>query len=273
LKGEICVIIRVYNRMSDLEECINAIRKYWKENNYYVVVVSNGKNKGNIVSESVREKADKVVELEENAGHLKGNSQLLMEGIKYIPKECKYSVILEADTWIFTDSIINKYIKKMEKEKAVWASAEWIERKWTLGLDIAIIETEFLNKNKKIFDFSIHPEGYVCNYIKDKNEKFIYIKENMPVHIPKAMRWIYNADKGRIRLFPKAKMVTHHIEELKGEIEEKKYLANVCCDENIFKEVEWKKKSKEYIKMKIYIFLAEIFPKSSWIKRKKREKI
>lgn len=271
LNREICVIVRVYNRISDLNECVSAIRNYWKKNSYKIVIVGNGKEKGYVVPDNIRDMANIVVELDKNAGHLKGNSQLLKEGIKYIPEECKYTVILEADTWIFTDEIIDQYIGRMENEGAVWASADWIDRKWSLGLDIAVVKSEFLKKNEEIFDFTIHPEGYVCNYIMDCKEKFIYIKENMPVHIPKSMRWLYNAYTGRIRSFPKAKMVTHHIEDLKNGIEEKKYLANVCCNKKIFKETEWKKNSIEYFKIRGYIFLAEVFPKSAWLKKKKRE--
>lgn len=272
MNKKICVIVRVYNRITDLHECIAAIRNYWKKNSYHIVIVGNGKDKGFVIPENIKEMADRVIELDENAGHLKGNSQLLKEGIKYIPAECRYSVILEADTWIFTDEIIDSYIEKMEREEAVWASADWIDRKWSLALDMAVVKTEFLKKNEKIVDFTLHPEAYVCNYIMDKREKFIYIKENMPVHIPKSMRWIYNAYTGRIRSFPKAKMVTHHIEDLKNGIEEKKYLANICCNEEIYIDTKWKEGTIEYLKINIYILLAKIFPKSSWIKKKKREK-
>ncbi len=76
-----CVLIRVYNRMQDLEICVEAIRKYWKSRNYFLLVVSNGLSDGYKVPESVKKSADHVVEISKNAGHQKGNSQLLLHGI------------------------------------------------------------------------------------------------------------------------------------------------------------------------------------------------
>ena len=68
---------------------------------------------------------------------------------------------------------------------------------WTLALDIAIIEKNSLINNKEILNFSIHPEAFVCNYLLDRKEKFIYIKEHMPVHRPNMIKRIYNGYGGR----------------------------------------------------------------------------
>lgn len=45
----------------------------------------------------------------------------------------------------------------------------------------------------------------------------------MPVHRPNMIKRIYNGYGGRIREFPKAKMVTHHIEDLEKWNINKKY--------------------------------------------------
>ena len=141
---KISILVRVYDRLEDLEICLKLIRDNWKVNDYEVIAISNGKSKGYILTESIRNNCDKIIELEKNDGHLLGNSQLLKEGVKQIRLDSSYVVILEADTWIYDDKIISKYIEKMEETNSVWASAEWIKKYWTLALDIAIIEKNFL---------------------------------------------------------------------------------------------------------------------------------
>lgn len=265
---KITVLIRVYNRLEDLEVCLELIRKNWKRNDYEIIAVSNGRTKGYILNDDIKRKCDKVIELEENAGHLLGNSQLLKEGLKKISLDSEYVIILEADTWIYDDEVIDRYIKRMEIEKAVWASAEWIKKYWSLALDIAIIKKDFLIKNINILDFSIHPESYVCNYLMGRNEKFLYIKENMPVHRPNMIKGIYNGYGGRIREFPKAKMVTHHIEDLEGGIQTKKSIANKVFNKRYF---DIEEKSKFNIKrMEFILLLIRICPNSSWVRGKKK---
>ncbi len=266
---KITVLIRVYNRLEDLEVCLDLIKKNWNKNEYEIIVVSNGKSKGYILNDDVKRKCDKVIELEENAGHLLGNSQLLKEGLKEINKDSEYVIILEADTWIFNDEIINKYVNKIKTEKLVWASAEWIKKYWSLALDIAIIDKNFLINNKEILNFSVHPECYICNYLKDKNFGFTYIKENMPVHRPNLIKKLYNAYGGRIREFPYSKMVTHHIEDLKNGIITKKSIANEIFGVkyfNIDERVEINNRNLKFI-----FFLLKICPNSSWIKKKKKK--
>lgn len=268
---KISILVRVYDRLEDLEICLKLIRENWKINDYEVIAISNGKSKGYILTESIRNNCDKIIELEKNDGHLLGNSQLLKEGVKQIRLDSSYVVILEADTWICDDKIISKYIEKMEKNNSVWASAEWIKKYWTLALDIAIIEKNFLINNKEILNFSIHPEAFVCNYLLDKKEKFIYIKEHMPVHRPNMIKRIYNGYGGRIREFPKAKMVTHHIEDLENGISTKKSIANEIFNKKYFDTGEKSRFSRK--KIKFILFLIRICPNSSWFRRKKKRNL
>lgn len=268
---KITVLIRVYNRLEDLEICLDLIKKNWNKNEYEVIVVSNGKSKGYLLNNKIKEKCDKVIELDENAGHLKGNSQLLKEGLKEVREDSEYLIILEADTWIFNDEIIDKYIKKMKIEDIVWASAEWIKKYWSLALDIAIVDRNFLVSNKEILNFSIHPECYVCNYLIEKKLNFVYIKENMPVHRPNLIKKIYNAYGGRIREFPYSKMITHHIEDLENGITTKKSIANEIFGIKYFDVDEKIHVSNR--KLKMLLFLIKICPNSSWFKKKKKKKI
>ncbi len=77
----ITILIRVYDRLEDLKICIEAIRKHWNLNEYYILVVSNGKAGGFLIPENIKKISDKVIELPTNSGHIKGNSQLLSRGI------------------------------------------------------------------------------------------------------------------------------------------------------------------------------------------------
>lgn len=265
---KVSVLIRVYDRLEDLDICLELIKKNWTKNRYEVIVVFNGKSKGYILNNEIKEKCDKLIELEENAGHVLGNAQLLREGLKEIDLNSEYVIILEADTWIFTDEIIDKYIIKMDKENFVWASAEWIKNRWSLALDIAIIEKNFLINNKEILNFSVHPEAFVCNYLLERKEKFLYIKEHMPVHRPNMIKKLYNGYGGRIREFPKAKMVTHHIEDLEKGILTKKSIANEIFGLRYF-DVDIKINVNSR-KLKLLLFLMKICPNSSWLRKKKK---
>jgi hypothetical protein len=267
----VSVIIRVYDRMEDLIVCVENIRTYWNNYNYYVIVVSNGKSDGFEIPQSVKNAADCVIELEENHGHLKGNSQLLLSGIKHLPADSSYTIILEADTWIFSDALIDKYIKILDHSKSVWASSEWVKKYWSVGVDFAIIKTDFLVNNTRIFDFNTprEPESYVCTYLLDSEKSFVYIKENMPVHIPKSMRFIQNRFGGRFRSFPFSKMVTHHIEDLEEGIRTKKLLANYCVGKKMYPLGNSFIIRIEFYKLVVQRFFAIIAPQSSWLRKKR----
>ena len=232
---QIAVIIRVYNRLDDLNACLSIIKNTWTKHSYYIIVVSNGISDGYSISNDIRNNANIVYEINENKGHLSGNSQLLQAGIPLIPKYCDFTIILEADTWIYKDKIIDKYVNKLSKSTAVWASADWIAKYHSLALDFAIIKTKFLQFNTDIFSFRKKAECCVCNYLKENNYDYMFIKEAMPVHYPKLMKIFYNPDKGRTRIFLKIPMITHHIEDLKYGILEKKIIANFVFKKEFFK--------------------------------------
>lgn len=76
---KICLLIRVYNRIEDLQCNLEIIRRTWSKYDYYVLVVSNGVSSGFTLSSEIYQLSDEVVILEENVGHLNGNSQLLLK--------------------------------------------------------------------------------------------------------------------------------------------------------------------------------------------------
>ncbi len=232
---KIIVIIRVYDRIEDLKYCLQVIRKTWLANDYNICVVSNGKSAGYTITEDILEYADRSIILENNIGHLKGNSQLLLAGFDNVEiSSYDYCVILEADTWLYTDKIITKYTEQMENTGAVWASAQWYDRFYSLATDFAIIKADFLSDNRAIFDFSTFPECYVCNYLLDNGYKYITIKENENVHIPGYLKaWPFTY-KGRFCVFPRSRMITHHIEHLNGGMLEKKSIFNSIAKNHFF---------------------------------------
>lgn len=266
---KLAVLIRVYDRIEDLKYNLQIISDTWKENDYYIIVVSNGKKNGyDILPESIPH-IDKLVILDENAGHRKGNSQLLMEGAKYIPDDCKYTLILEADTWVHGDSIQSKYTKLLsEKANAVWASADWYDKYYALATDFAIIKTKYIKDNPGIFDFELFPECHITNFLRDTDVEFIWIKENMPVHVPSYIRYGYpyipNIKEGRFYVFPKSLTVTHHIEFLKGGMNQKKRYFNILAGYDYFSEVKSGNKTWNRFKMKFWIGLSKCFIKRSW---------
>lgn len=271
MKKNIAVIIRVYNRVDDLKYNVQIINDLWKENNYEIYIVFNGKDKGYSLDSSIKEKVAKIITLDKNAGHLEGNSQLLLEGMNNIEIDLfDYLIILEADTWLMGDQLITKYINKMNQLNAVWASNEWVESRHTIGLEFAIIEAKFISKYyKEIFTFTTRAEAWVMEYLMNIGEKYIFIKEIMPVHRPSIIKSIYNADLGRLRVFPLGNMVTHHIETLEGGMERKKELADIVYGHNYFSNHSNNKLNIKYILYSILGLSMKVIPKSSWFKKKK----
>ena len=268
---KIAVLLRVYNRIEDLKICVELIRKNWIIHDYYVIIVTNGVNDGFIISDETAKKADFVYTLDDNVGHFSGNSQLLISGINIIPSDCDYTIILEADTWLFSDKIISKYITLLQNKPAVWASAEWLDKYYSLAVDFAIINTSYLKKNPLIFKFQKNAESVVYNYLHHDHQSIIYIKEAMPVHFPKLLRYFYNPSLGRMRCFSQVPMITHHIEDLKEGIEEKKAYGNVTAGYNIFSNINIKVFTRKFLKF--IEFLIVITPRSTWVQKKKLRKI
>lgn len=269
---KITVLIRVYDRIEDLKYNLQIISDTWKNNDYYIIVVSNGKSNGYEVDKESLKHIDKYIELEDNAGHRKGNSQLLMEGAKHIPEDSDFTLILEADTWVYGDNIHSKYAKLLsENPDAVWASADWYDKYYALATDFALIKSDYIKKNPQIFDFELFPECHISNTLRDTGKSYIWITENMPVHVPSYVSWKYpyipNIKEGRFYVFPKSKMVTHHIEFLKEGMKKKKQYFNIVSDSNYF-ELETPNKSWGRFKMNFWRGLTKLFIKRSWYSSK-----
>ncbi len=275
---KVAVLIRVYDRVEDLKYNLQIIRDTWTALQYHVIVISNGKHKGYEIPLDSQKHIDKLVVLEENAGHRKGNSQLLMEGAKYIPDDCDFTLILEADTWVYTDAIIKKYTNLLSMStKAVWASADWYDKYYALATDFALIKTDYIKQNPRIFDFELFPECHITNFLRDTKVGFLWITENMPVHVPSYVKYKYpyvpNIKEGRFYVFPKSRTVTHHVEYLKRGIEKKKEYFNVVADTDYFPDRKVSNKAWQRFKMKFWIGLSQCMLKRSWYSKKTYKEI
>jgi len=268
--SKICVLIRVYNRNEDLRHCVKIIRDTWKLNDYYLVIVSNGQNDGYLIDEQSKDLADVFIDVTENVGHFHGNSQLLLEGLKAVPGDCEYTILLEADTWLYGDQIISKYTTLLKNSGAVWASAQFFRYIANLATDFAIVNTSFLQNHLEILTFHGTPEYYVANYLKEKGFMYIYITENMPISMPRYVRKYPYAPTGRFFTFEKSKMVTHHIETLAGGMEEKQFFFNLVANVPYFKINSSRSYNVTRFKMRIFVALSYLIPYKSWFVKEKR---
>lgn len=262
---KVCVLIRVYDRLEDLLCNLRIIRDSWTMNTYEIIVVSNGESNGHILPTEVYGLSDKVVKLKNNSGHLKGNSQLLLEGLKEIKlSDYDFFIILESDTWLYTDKIINKYSELLEGSDSVWASARWYDRFYSLATDFAIIKTSFLIDNVDIFDFERYPECHVYNYLFENKYSCIYIEENMYTHLPGYIKRFPYAPHGRFYVFPESMMVTHHVEDFKEGMAKKKRTFNAVAKYMYFKDVDnrflWYRKAQ----ISLSHFCGRLFPRRTW---------
>ncbi|MDU1891579.1 MAG: hypothetical protein E6767_12905 [Dysgonomonas sp.] len=275
---KIAVLIRVYDRVEDLKYNLQIITDTWKENDYYIIVVSNGKNNGFEIPEESKTFIDRLIVLEENAGHRRGNSQLLMEGAEYIPYDCDFTLILEADTWMYQDWLISKYTNLLSASTdKVWASADWYDKYYALATDFALIKTKYIRENPGIFDFELFPECHIANFLRDTNNGFIWMTENMPVHVPSYIRLYYpyvpNIKEGRFYVFPKSRTVTHHIEFLKDGMLQKKRYFNIVAGYDYFEDVKTVCKAWIRFNMRFWIGLSTCLVKRSWYSRKTYKEI
>jgi len=265
---KLCIVIRVYNRIEDLGYCIDIIRDTWKQFGCYIITVANGSSQGFVVADEIKAKSDKFINLEVNAGHYKGNAQLLTESLPYIPEDCSYTVLLEADTWIYGDELIKKYTERLATEGAVWASSQFFSYALNLATDFAIVDSSFIKSHPEVVDFEGIPEYYVARLLQKAGFKFIYINEIKPVNLPLYIRKYPFAPSGRFNIFPRAKMVTHHIEELPDGMEEKKAYFNIIAGKYYFDIAKHLSAKKILLKFNIAETFFYLLPHKGWFIKK-----
>lgn len=266
----IAVIIRVFNRVEDLQRNLAIIRKCWTRAQYHVIVVFNGAAAGITLPPEVAQLCDELVVLSDNAGHMKGNAQLLWEGVGLIPSDCRYTVLLEADTWLLDDHLIIRYRDALECTGTSWASAEWVEKYWSLAVDFALARSELLcGRREQLFRFDASPERRFAELFRREGIGFLYIRELMPVHVPASLRLLRVGYGGRFRLFTRGPLVTHHIEDMAGGMREKERLTDVATGTNRYTEMPRRQLWLRRLGYAALMRLAAWAPRSSWLRRKR----
>lgn len=271
---KICVAIRVYSRISDLECLIEIINKTWKCFDYDILVISNGESSGFIIPDYIHKIVKSVISLHHNGGHMSGSSQLLLafwDNVNF--ENYKYCVIIEADTWMYGDSIIERYKEIMEyRTNIVYAGAKWYNKYYSLATDFAIIKTSFLKNNRSLFYFKDKAECHMANYIIDSGKDYIYIKENMMPNLPSYIHHFPYSSAGRLNCFPRSKTITHHIEHLTGGLQKKKRLFNVVSKSHFFQIEKKKRDFFELILINMYYYVTFLFLRKTWYSKTIRSK-
>jgi hypothetical protein len=268
---KIAVLIRVFDRIEDLRCNLQIIEQTWKRNRYTIIVVSNGASQGYPIPADLYRQIDCLVELPANAGHLEGNAQLLLEGIKHIPPTCPFTLLLEADTWLYTDHLIDRYITLMQQQNLQWTSAHWFDKFYALATDFALVATPFIFQHSDLFRFGEYPECYIGEYLHTHKVAYAYIKENMPVHVPGYILWyptVLNHER-RFYAFPRSPMVTHHIEHLKAGMQTKKRYFNIVAQTDFFADAPVRCKAMHLFVLRFWRSLSHLLPKRSWYSRKR----
>jgi len=261
------VLLRVHNRLDDLHENVGIIRSRWKRAGYPIFVAFNGRAAGFELPQEVIGQAT-VIELPNNPGHMTGAMEMLVKGLLVIPDEFEYAVTLEADTWVLDDRVVVKYLDLMRRDPCiVWAAGNWVDKYHSLAVDFAIVKLSFIREHHSRIDFSSSIESRLYSLISELGLKSLLISEVNPTHIPKAMPFTVQASGRRRRAFPNGPMVTHHIEDLSGGMDEKMRIANRTVGERIFPTDE----SVIAIKLAragylVYERLLGVIPKSRWVK-------
>jgi hypothetical protein len=267
---DVCVLVRVHSRMADLEVCLRAIRGHWHRHSYRVIVLSTGRHDGFAVPPSVAAAGVDIVEIDQNPGHVAGTSLLLQEGVAHVPEGCRYTILLEADTWVHDDEVLDAYISRMNDGGAVWASAEWVEKLGSLAIDCAIVQSAFLRGHPGLITFSSRAELHVARYMAGARAPVLRVPEHMPVHVPRVLRRLVPAPQGRFRCFPAGAMVTHHVEDLAGGIAEKQRWANATLGRMEYDVPGCEHLARDHRRLVWLQRLARIVPRSSWIRTGRR---
>jgi len=264
------VLLRVHNRLDDLQENIGIIRTRWRRGEYPLYVAFNGAEAGYRLPEGILRSA-KVITFDANPGHISGALQMLFEGLAAIPEEYDFAVTLEADTWLLDDRIVAKYLELMSRDdRVVWAAGNWVDKYHSLAVDFALVRLSFVRECAGRFAFKDHIESRLYNLIESAGLKSMIIDEVNPTHLPKAAPLVVQASGRRRRAFPRAPMATHHIEDLPGGMEEKKLIANRTAGETIFPTGD----TEAWLKFIRFGYLAydrslALIPKSRWAKGRK----
>lgn len=267
------VIVRVHDRMDDLGVLLGLIRHRWQRAPRQLVVVSNGMSAGIEVPRDARELADCVIEQDHNTGDCLGSLDLIESGLGVLDPSLDWVVLLEADTWVLDDAVVHRTIEHLAATRQRWASARWVEKRPSLALDFAIFARSLVRDARHLFRRSaddVDAEGLVARRLTQLGETPLLLQEAMPVHVPGFVRRLgFDRYQGRYRSFPGVPMLTHHVEDLPGGMNEKLRLANSVAGKALFPEVEAGTPQSRIIRRSLAA-LRRWIPRGQWVRLQKR---
>ncbi len=264
----IAVIIRVYSRVEDAKNLVKIIENKWTQNNYTLYIAHNGKIDGYHLDEKLSGKAE-ILEYSNNSGHRTGARDLVQNAYAHIKNNSTFDYILfiEADFWLLDEKLI---LNAIAQDKDISTSI-WIEKRQSLGVDFFLVKKDFIDKHSEILNWADSPETDMKKIATQAQASLYIFEELRPIHAPSLMRKlcknIFHArhyEGGRFRIFPKAKALTHHVEDLSLGMEEKKALANALLDENF---LHTETRIKLSFLDKYIVDIAKYFPSSALWKK------
>lgn len=272
-KKNIAVVIRVFSRIEDTLGLIHIIREKWTSHNYTIFVSHNGRKSGFVFPENSLQGVT-LIEVEENLGHLGGAGSLVYAAFDHITEDFDYAIFIESDFWVLDENLI---LEPLTSDFDV-ACTIWVESHKSMGVDFFILKQSYLAKNKELLNWGksshaerIFPENIVAEYYVKTQAKVHIIQSLRPIHVPKLETKLMRIlpvkdsyDNRRFRLFPKASVVTHHIENIPNGIVTKKQIANALAQEEIFKDVT--PYTLRFMEKNIQQ-IARFFPQSSWFRK------
>ncbi len=266
---DVCLVVRVHDRVADLRVCLDAVRRHWRRHRYHVVVASNGRAAGHPVPPDLAGSVQDVVECDTAPGHVAGAGALLRAAIPRVPPACAYTVLLEADAWVHTDAVLDRYLQRMAATGAVWASAVWVEKYGSLAVDVAVAQSALLRDRAGLLDFTAHAERHVAAYLAAHRLPALHLREHMPVHVPAVLRPFCPEPRGRFRSFPDGALVTHHVEDLPGGIVEKMQRANATLGRREYDVADPGDLARAHRRLVWRQRIARLAPRSAWFRQRR----
>lgn len=246
-KLKIGIALRCFNRIADALVNVQRIIPSYSAYDYYVVVVSNGTEKGYRYPSGSGEQ--RHVALTRSEDHLSGDAQLFECGVQALAEAgVTYGIIMTSDTWLLDETKIIKYIQLLRCSAAIWASSSWCRMR-EAATDLAFIKVADVVNAKVFLQGEKSPETWVYDRLQSLGPMaYQNIAEIYPVHyfdtgiwprfcFDPAFRFPWHGT--RICYFPRMGMVTHHVECLPGKIDSKMKYANECVGRNFFAEIPW----------------------------------
>ena len=179
---KISIITLTYNQLEKATKpYIQSLYKYTNKEDFDLIIVDNNSTDGTVEYLQNLEKEYNNIHIiynKENSGYSKGNNK----GLKYFDSRegCKYIGLFNNDI-LFTPDWLDLSLAVFEKDNKIGLASPRIQKKCRFNSENYIKHyPKFLEKYKKLGDFSLNVTTYFCCAIMPKEvfEKVGYLDEN-----------------------------------------------------------------------------------------------